>query len=67
MRGKKDLENLNKSWDETCLLYERRFGKPSKYIKENLWKAVGRCPNYGRRSPSNIFSVKRPTLADVSA
>ncbi len=67
MRGEEDFKNLNKSWEETCVLHEKRFGKPSEYIKENLWKTIARCPNCGRRSPSNVFSLKRPTLASISA
>lgn len=46
MRGEQDEENLEAAWQETCRLYETRFGT----LPKDLWVASGRCPNCGRRS-----------------
>lgn len=60
MRGEEDAKNLSDSWEETCNLYQNRFGSLSE-----LWVSSARCPNCGRRSPTDtgMYAMDiRPTL-----
>lgn len=38
MRGEEDAKNLSDSWEETCNLYQNRFGSLSE-----LWVSSERC------------------------
>ncbi|MDD2725595.1 MAG: hypothetical protein PHH59_16465 [Methylovulum sp.] len=50
MRGKDDEENLKKAWEETCQLYQSRFGE----LPIDLSLASKRCPNCGRRCKDEV-------------
>jgi len=60
MRGADDAKNLKQAWEDSCALYERRFGA----IDKALWPASQRCPNCGRKckSANLYFSEERPRL-----
>jgi hypothetical protein len=61
MRGEEDAKQLKKAWQESCALYEKRFGE----IDSKLWPSSRRCPNCGRRCNSNkqnYFIEDRPKL-----
>lgn len=59
MRGEEDARNLQKAWNESCQLYEQRFGKANK----NFWQNSGRCPKCGRRCKNEATNESRPRLA----
>lgn len=60
MRSEQDEENLKKAWEESCALYEKRFGE----IDQELWSSSNRCPNCGRRieDKHGYFIEDRPRL-----
>lgn len=47
MRGAEDVANLNRSWENTIVLYEKHFGAPP----AGLWDSGTRCPKCGRIAP----------------
>ncbi|MDO4442110.1 MAG: hypothetical protein Q4B81_07985 [Moraxella sp.] len=64
MRGKEDADNLNQAWNETCELYQKRFGGST----HDFWQSSARCPNCGRRCKTDSYvSEVRPRLANVLA
>jgi hypothetical protein len=44
MRGEEDMNNLNKSWDNTIDAYRKFFGDPP----AGFWNSGMRCPKCGR-------------------
>ncbi len=59
MRGEQDAENLKQAWQDSCSLYENRFGS----IDKEIWSASNRCPNCGRRQVTHHhFREERPRL-----
>lgn len=61
MRGEEDADNLNQAWDETCRLYEKRFGNP----EGQFWQTSARCPKCGRTCKNEKYSLEvRPTLKE---
>lgn len=59
MRGEEDAKNLSQAWNETCDIYEQRFGKAN----PEFWQSSARCPNCGRRCKNDSMSEERPRLS----
>lgn len=47
MRGADDVENLNRSWENTIEVYQKHFGAPV----AGMWESGTRCPKCGRIAP----------------
>ena len=57
MRGEQDETNLKTAWNDTCILYKKRFGEQP----ADLWVSSRRCPNCGRINSTYGIS-ERPRL-----